>query len=106
MKIRKNDIVKVITGRERGKTGRVISIDQKKSTILVERVNFVKRHQKPNQQFKQGGIIEKEAPLQISNVMFYDEKAGKSSRIGYQVTDGKKVRIAKRTGAVIADAAK
>lgn len=98
MKIRKGDMVKVITGREKGKTGKVLSVSIEKSQVLVERVNFVKRHQKPTQKYRQGGIIEKEAPLHISNVMHYDEKAAKASRLGAKFIDGKKVRIAKKTG--------
>ncbi|MFH0800319.1 MAG: 50S ribosomal protein L24 [Pseudomonadota bacterium] len=106
MKIHKNDMVKVITGKEKGKTGRVISIDREKGRVLVERVNMVKRHQKPTQQYRQGGIIDKEAPIQISNVMYYDEKAGRASRIGAKIVDGRKVRVAKATGEVIAVAVK
>ena len=105
MKIRKNDTVKVITGREKGKTGRVIEVDLKKQRVLVERVNFVKRHQKPTQKYRQGGIIEKEAPVHISNVMLYEEKAGKATRVGAKVVDGKKVRVSRRSGEVLAAAA-
>ena len=106
MKIRKNDTVKVITGREKGKTGRVIEVDLKKQRVLIERVNFVKRHQKPTQKYRQGGIIEKEAPVHISNVMFYEEKAGKATRVGAKVVDGKKVRVSRRSGEVLVAAAK
>lgn len=98
MKIRKGDMVKVITGREKGKTGKVLSVMRDKSQVLVERVNFVKRHQKPTQKYRQGGIIEKEAALHISNVMYYDEKAGRASRLGSRIEDGKKVRVATKTG--------
>ena len=105
MKIRKNDTVKVIAGREKGKTGRVIEVDLKKQRVLVERVNFVKRHQKPTQKYRQGGIIEKEAPVHISNVMLYEEKAGKATRVGAKVVDGKKVRVSRRSGEVLAAAA-
>ena len=105
MKIRKNDTVKVIAGREKGKTGRVIEVDLKKQRVLVERVNFVKRHQKPTQKYRQGGIIEKEAPVHISNVMLYEEKAGKATRVGAKMVDGKKVRVSRRSGEVLAAAA-
>lgn len=101
MKIRKGDMVKVITGREKGKTGKVLSVIRDRSYVLVERVNFVKRHQKPTQQYRQGGIIEKEAPLHISNVMHFDEKAGKASRLGSKIEGGKKVRVAKKTGEAV-----
>ncbi|HPQ80570.1 MAG TPA: 50S ribosomal protein L24 [bacterium] len=105
MKIRKNDMVKVISGREKGKTGRVIEVDTKNERVLVERVNFVKRHQKPSQRYRQGGIIEKEAPIHVSNVMFYEEKTGKATRVGSKDVDGKKVRVSKRSGEVIVAAA-
>ncbi len=101
MKIRKDDNVKVITGRERGKTGKVLRVDLKKVRVWVEGLNMVKRHQKPSQTHKQGGIIEKEAPISLSNVMYYDEKAGKASRVGYKLSEEGKTRIAKRTGSVI-----
>lgn len=106
MKIRKNDMVKVITGREKGKTGRVLEVDLKKERVLIERVNMVKRHQKPTQRYRQGGIIEKEAPLHVSNVMFYEEKNGKATRVGAKVVEGKKARVSRRTGEVLAAAAK
>lgn len=99
MKLRKGDMVIVIAGREKGKRGKVVSLDRQHQTVLVEKVNFVKRHQRPTSGKKQGGIVEKEAKLAISNVMFYDEKAGKATRLGFKVdAQGKKVRIEKRTG--------
>ena len=102
MKIRKGDTIMVIAGKEKGKTGRVLVADQRTGRVLVEKLNMVKRHQKPNAERKQGGIVEKEAPLAISKVMFYDEKAGKPTRIGYRVlADGEKVRFAKRSGETI-----
>ena len=102
MKIRKGDTVKVTTGRERGKTGKVLRFDLKKGRVWIEHLNMVKRHQRPSQLHKQGGIIEKEAPISISNVMYYDEKAGKASRVGFKVEGDSKVRYAKRTGETIA----
>ncbi|MBN1282401.1 MAG: 50S ribosomal protein L24 [Proteobacteria bacterium] len=104
MKIRKGDMVKVTTGREKGKTGRVMRLDPRKSLVWVEHLNMVKRHQKPTQSHKQGGIVEKEAPLAVSNVMYYDEKAGRASRVGYKTVKGEKFRISKRSGEVIAAA--
>jgi len=102
MNIRKGDMVMVITGKEKGKTGKVLFVDRKKSTVLIERINFVKRHQKPSQKYRQGGIIEKEAPINISNVMYYDEKMAKPTRIGHKMLDdGRKVRFSKRSGEVI-----
>lgn len=101
MKIRKNDMVRVLTGKDRGKTGRVLEVDINKGKVLVERINFVKRHQKPTQRYRQGGIIEKEAPINISNVMFYEESMGKATRLGSKVIEGKKVRVSKRSGEVL-----
>lgn len=102
MSIRKGDKVKVITGKERGKTGEVLLVDRDKGRILVKGVNFVKRHQKPTQKMRQGGVIEKEAMLNLSNVMYYDEKTAKATRLGHKVLDdGKKVRFAKRSGEII-----
>lgn len=104
--IKKNDTVRVITGKDKGKTGKVLLVDLEKGHVLVEKLNLVKRHQKPNQKHRVGGIIEKEAPINISNVMYYDEKAGKETRIGMKVVDGKKMRYSKRSGEVIAAATK
>jgi len=101
MKIRKGDTVKVITGKDKGKTGKVRQVDEKSGRVWLEGLNIVKRHQRPTQTHRQGGIIDKEAPISVSNVMYYDEKAGKASRIGYRIDGDNKVRIAKRTGDVI-----
>jgi large subunit ribosomal protein L24 len=101
VKIRKGDTIQITTGKDKGKTGKVLRIDVAKGRVWVERLNMVKRHQRPSQLHRQGGIIEKEAPLSISNVMYYDEKSGKPSRIGFRVEEGDKVRFAKRSGEVI-----
>lgn len=102
MSIRKGDTVMVITGKEKGKTGKVLVVDREKQKVLIEKINFVKRHQKPTQKMRQGGIVEKEAPMSISNVMFYDEKLSKPTRLGHKVLDdGKKVRFSKRSGEII-----
>lgn len=102
MSIRKGDMVMAITGRDKGKTGKVLVVNREKGTVLVERVNFVKRHQKPTQKMRQGGIIEKEAPMKISNVMYYDEKLAKPTRLGHKVLeDGTKVRFSKKSGEII-----
>lgn len=99
MAIRKGDNVIVITGKEKGKTGKVLEVNQNGNKVLIERLNMVKRHHKPSQVYKQGGIIEKEAPIHISNVMLYDEKAAKGTRVGTKVLDdGKKIRISRKTG--------
>lgn len=101
MKLRNGDTVQITTGKEKGKTGKVFRVDAANGRVWVERLNMVKRHQRPTQAQRQGGIIEKEAPLHVSNVMYYDEKAGKPSRIGYRMEKSGKVRIAKRSGEVI-----
>lgn len=100
--VKKDDVVMVITGKDKGKKGRIIAAYPRENRVLVEGVNFVKRHSKPSQQNPQGGIIEKEAPIHVSNVMLIDPKSNKPTRIGYQVLDnGKKVRVSKRSGEVI-----
>jgi len=99
IKIRKGDIVEVIAGDDRGKTGRVLSIDESKQRLVVEKVNFVKRHTKARRQGQQGGILEKEAPIHLSNVMLYDPKAGRGVRVGVRFSkDGKRERVSRATG--------
>ena len=99
IKIRKGDTVMVISGEDKGKTGRVLSVDAEKQRVIVEKVNFVKRHTKAKGQGQQGGILEKEAPVHISNVLLYDAKAGKGVRAGVRLTkDGKRERISRATG--------
>ena len=99
-KIKIGDNVQVITGKDKGKSGKVIDVDRKKHRIMVEGINMIKKHEKPSQANPDGGIIEKEAPLDISNVMYLH--GGKPTRIGFKITDGgKKVRIAKSTGETI-----
>ena len=100
MHVKRGDIVKVISGKDKGKEGKVLKVDSKKGKVLVEGINKVKRHSKPSAQNQTGGIIEKEAPIDISNVMYVHK--GKPTRIGFKVTeDGKKVRVAMYTGDVI-----
>jgi len=98
-KIKKDDTVKIITGKDKGKTGKVISIDMKKNTVKVEGCNMQTKHSKPSQMNPQGGIISQEGPIHISNVMLVAD--GQATRVGFEVRDGKKVRIAKKTGKVI-----
>lgn len=100
--VKKDDTVIVISGKDKGKKGRVIAAYPRENRVLVEGVNMMKKHQKPNQQNPQGGIIEQEAPIHVSNVMHVDPKSGTVTRIGYKVLDnGKKVRIAKKSGEAI-----
>jgi large subunit ribosomal protein L24 len=99
-RIRKNDLVKVLSGNYRGKTGRVLKVYPKTNRIIVEGVNFIKRHTRPSQSNQQGGIVEKEAPIHVSNVQLLFNN--KSTKVGYKtLKDGKKVRYAKKTGEVI-----
>lgn len=100
-KIKKGDTVVVLTGRDRGKSGEVVQVMPKEDRALVRGVNLVKRHQRQTQT-AQGGIISKEAPLQLSNIAVADPKDGKATRVGFKILeDGRKVRVAKRSGEVI-----
>ncbi|MFC3788533.1 50S ribosomal protein L24 [Paenibacillus sp. GCM10012307] len=100
--VKKDDNVIVITGKDKGKKGRVIAAYPRENRVLIEGVNIVKKHSRPSQQNPQGGIIEQEAPIHVSNVMLVDPKSGKPTRVGYKVLDnGKKVRIARKSGEVI-----
>ena len=99
MKIKKGDTVTVIAGKDKGKEGKVLAVNVKDNTVLVESVNMVTKHTKPSAANQNGGIITKEAPLHISNVMLVVK--GQTTRVGFKVEDGKKVRIAKKTGEVI-----
>ncbi|MEW6214579.1 MAG: 50S ribosomal protein L24 [Nitrospirota bacterium] len=102
MGIKKNDTVVVITGREKSKKGRVLSVYPSKGRLRVERLNMVKKHMKPSRKYTQGGIIEKESPIHISNVMLICPKCNKPTRIGNTVlSDGKKVRVCKKCKEVI-----
>jgi large subunit ribosomal protein L24 len=100
-KIRKGDKVVVLTGRDKGRTGEVIEVRPTQGRALVRGVNMVKRHQKQSAQ-QEGGIISKEATVHLSNIALSDPKDGKPTRIGFKImNDGRKVRIAKRSGAEI-----
>ncbi len=103
MKIRKNDTVAVISGKDRGARGRVLQVSLSTSRVLVEGVNMVKRHTRPNPQKNiQGGIVEREAMLHVSNVQIVDPDTDRPTRIGMKVLDdGSRVRIARRSGAVL-----
>ena len=101
MKIKKGDTVTVIAGKDKGKEGKVLAVNAKNSTVLVKNVNVVTKHTKPSAANQQGGIVTKEAPLHISNVMLLVD--GKATRVGFQMNGDKKVRVAKATGKVIDD---
>lgn len=99
LKIKKGDTVKVITGKDKDKEGKVLSVDKKKAKVLVEGINMVTKHAKPSAANQNGGIIQKEAPIDISNVMYLHK--GKPTRVGFRFENDKKVRFAKSTGEVI-----
>ncbi len=99
MKIKKGDMVKVIAGRDKDKEGKVIAVNKKNHTLLVEGVNMLTKHAKPTMANQQGGIIHQEGPIDISNVMYLHK--GKPTRIGFKMEGDKKVRFAKSTGDVI-----
>jgi large subunit ribosomal protein L24 len=102
LQIRKNDIVKVISGREKGKVGRILKVDRQKGRVLIEKLNMVKRHIKPGKTHPQGGIVEKEAPLSYSNVLVMCDKCNKPTRISMVVDGaGKRSRVCKRCGDVL-----
>jgi large subunit ribosomal protein L24 len=100
MQIRKNDMVMVITGKDKGKKGKVLKAIPKDNRVIVEGVNMQTKHQKQTRTVK-AEIKHQEGPIHVSNVMYYDKKANAPTRIGYTVENGKKVRISKKTGAVI-----
>jgi large subunit ribosomal protein L24 len=100
--IRKNDLVKVISGKEKGKSGKVLRVFSKQDRVIVEKVNFVKRHSKPTGRTRQGGIIEKEAPIHISNVLLLCPKCNQGVRSGKRfLEDGKKTLVCKKCGELI-----
>jgi large subunit ribosomal protein L24 len=101
-RIKKDDLVVVIAGKDKGAKGRVMAIQNERGRVIVEGVNKVKRHMKPTPKFPSGGIIEKEMSVDLSNVMLWDEKAGKGVRVrAGKDGDGKKVRVSVKTGDVI-----
>lgn len=101
MHVKKGDKVMVISGKDKGKTGVILAAFPKQERVLVEGVNIVKKHSKPSQVNPQGGIISQEAPVHVSNVMPIDPKSGNPTRIGFTTVDGKKVRVAKKSGQVL-----
>lgn len=102
-KIRKKDTVVVIAGKDKGARGRVLRVTPQSDRILIEGVNMIKRHTKPNPQRKiQGGVVERESPVHISNVQMLDPETDKPTRVGTKVlADGRRVRVARRSGAVL-----
>ena len=98
MRVKKGDTVVVIAGKDKGKKGTVVKVMPKTNRVLVEGVNVITKHQKPTAMNPQGGIINKEAPIHISNVMPVDPETGKGTRVRFEMKDGKKVRIAVKSG--------
>jgi large subunit ribosomal protein L24 len=100
--IKKNDTVKVLAGKEKGKTGKILKIMAKKDRAVVEKVNFIKRHQRAGAHSRQGGIVEKEGSLHIANLMVVCGKCGDAARLGRKILeDGKRVRYCKKCGEVL-----
>ena len=99
-KIRKGDKVVVLAGRDKGRSGEVLQVVPKEERALVRGVNMIKRHQRQSMN-QEGGIISKEAPIHLSNLALADPKDGKATRVGFKIHDGRKVRVAKRSGELI-----
>jgi len=100
LKVRKGDTVVVITGRDKGKSGSILRVMPEENRVVVQGVNIVKRHTRASAG-QQGGIVEKEAPIQVSNVALVDPKDSKPTRVGYKFVDGKRLRFARRSGEFI-----
>lgn len=100
--LKKNDLVITLTGKDKGKTGKILKVLRDKNKVIVEKINIVKRHIRPTQVNPQGGIIEKEMPIHISNVLLYCKKCQKGVRIGKKLLeDGSKVRVCKKCGEIL-----
>ena len=98
-RIKRDDQVMVIAGKDKGQAGKVMKVLKGGERVIVEKLNMVKRHTRPSQQNPQGGRLEREAAVHISNVALYDEKEQKGTRTRYRVEDGKKIRVSVRSGA-------
>ncbi len=102
IKVKKNDKVKILNGRDRGKSGKVLFVDTKKMSVIVEGLNLVKKTRRPDRQSQKGGIIDIESPIQISNVQVICPKCSKTSRVGKKkLSDGKNVRMCGRCGEIL-----
>ncbi len=100
-KIKKGDLVEIISGRDKGKRGKVLRVIPKEMKVIVEGVNIVKRHQRPNPRMREGGIVEREAPIYASKVMLVCPNCSQRTRVGFKVVEGKKVRYCKKCGEII-----
>lgn len=101
LRIKTGDTVRVIAGDHKGTEGKVLEVDREKNKAIVEGANVVSKHEKPSAKNPQGGIVKKEAPIHISNLSLIDSKSGETTRVGYEVRDGKKVRYSKKSNEVI-----
>jgi large subunit ribosomal protein L24 len=102
LSIKRNDTVEVIAGKEKGKRGKVLIVLPARQRVIVERVNFIKRHQRPTQKVRQGGIIEREGSLHVSNVMLVCGKCSRATRTGIQtLSDGRRVRVCKKCHEIV-----
>jgi large subunit ribosomal protein L24 len=100
-RIKQGDMVRVITGDHKGSEGKVTRVLREVNKAIVEGVNTVSKHEKPSARNPQGGIVEKEAPINLSNLALIDPKSGEATRVGYEIRDGKKVRVSKKSNEVI-----
>ncbi|WP_161878070.1 50S ribosomal protein L24 [Alkalibacterium sp. MB6] len=98
MFVKSGDKVRVMTGKDRGKEGTVVTAMPKQNKVIVEGINMIKKHTRPTGMGQEGGIVEKEAPIHVSNVQLVDPSTGEPTRVGYKIEDGKKVRYAKKSG--------
>src|SRR6266403_4074765 len=100
--VRRGDTVVVVAGKDRGKRGKVLRVVPGKGRVVVEKINMIKKHQRPTQKLRQGGIIEREGAIHLSNVMLVDPQTSKPTRVGMRaLSDGKKVRVARRSGEML-----
>ena len=104
MRVKKGDLVRVISGNDKGKEGKILKVYPKTQRVIVEKVNLIKRHTRPTQINPQGGIVEKEAPLHVSNLMLVCPNTKKPTRIGKEIlSDGSRARVSKRSGEMLSD---
>ncbi len=101
LKIKTGDTVRIIAGDHKGTEGKVVTVDRVKNKAIVEGANMVSKHEKPSAKNPQGGIVKKEAPIHISNLSLIDGKSGDTTRVGFEMRDGKKVRVSKKSNEVI-----
>ncbi|WP_291866138.1 50S ribosomal protein L24 [Maribacter sp.] len=101
LKIKTGDTVKITAGDHKGTEGKVLSVNVEKNKAIVEGANMVSKHEKPSAKNPQGGIVKKEAPIHISNLSLVDAKTGETTRVGYEIKDGKKARVSKKSKEVI-----